>query len=159
MKIFSLLLILLIGFLGAHLWYLSERDQPYFDNRCFANINYIDETENAQFRFNGNISIDFSRNKSGLYNLSGMLEKDGKKYTLSRNVKFRYTNISGDSYHITITSHEIMQHDTAPENISTFAVKMFALSGEYSMNLARHNDNYITIGNTVSPVMNCVIHA
>ena len=52
-----------------------------------------------------------------------------------------------------------MAHDNVPADLSPLAIKIFFLSGEYSMHMTKNDNNFITIGNALSPLMNCVIQS
>jgi hypothetical protein len=142
---------------GALLWGIIVRPSAYIDDRCFARFTYEDGSEDQSFSFTGNVAFEFSKNKTGQFNLSGDMYSQGKKYIFSRYVKFNYTNTASNAYNVKILSHESLAHDNVPESLSSFAVKIFFLSGEHTMYMKKQGDSYITIGNTLSPVMNCVI--
>jgi hypothetical protein len=55
------------------------------------------------------------------------------------------------------TTKDIMAHDNVPEDITLLTTKIFGMEGEYVISLDKKDNNYITIANTLSPLMNCVI--
>ncbi|EMW0510102.1 hypothetical protein ACVD54_002149 [Enterobacter mori] len=144
---------------GALIWGMVNRTSAYIDDRCFANFTYTDNTNEKAFNFKGNIFFEFSKNKTGQFNLSGDVSYQGQNYTFSRYVRFNYVNIKNNAYRIKIISHEPMAHDNVPAAISPLAIKILFLTGEYSMYLHKHDNNFITIGNSLSPLMNCVIQS
>ncbi len=138
---------------------INHRTSTYLEDRCFANFTYTDNTDVNAFNFKGNIFLEFSKNKTGQFNLSGNVSYQGKDYTFSRYVRFAYSHLKNNAYKIKILSHETMAHDNVPAAISPFAIKILFLTGEYSMYLHKHDDSFITIGNSLSPLMNCVIQS
>lgn len=157
---FALTLSAVIATLTAtFFWGLMGHSSSYLDDRCFANFTYTDSTDSNAFSFKGNIVFEMSKNKTGQFNLSGDMGYQGKNYTLSRYVKFTYTNIKDNSYRVKVLSQETMAHDNVPADLSPLAIKIFFLSGEYSMHMTKNDNNFITIGNALSPLMNCVIQS
>ena len=138
------------------IWQVSERSGVYFDDRCFANITYVDASDKA-FLFRGNVTFEFDNNKTGVFNLSGNIDYQGKAYRLSRYITFTYNNINGNKYRMKTTTRDIMAHDNVPADLTPLATKIFGMEGEYMLYLHKKDDNYITIANTLSPLMNCVI--
>ncbi len=159
MKIVLVLAAIVLILAGMLVWGINDRTSGYLDDRCFANFTYTDSTSENAFNFEGNIFFEFSHNKTGQFNLSGDMSYQGKNYTFSRYVKFNYVNLRNNAYKIKILSQETMAHDNVPAELSPLAVKIFFLTGEYSMYLHKHNNSFITIGNALSPLMNCVIQS
>lgn len=156
MKLMTTLTLVVIALTGMLVWQLTQRAGTYFGERCFANITYIDTSDN-DFMFKGNVTFDFDKNKTGGFNLSGNINYQGKLYRLSRYITFTYHNVSGNQYRMKTTTKDIMAHDNLPKEIAPLASKIFGMEGEYAIFLNKKDDNYITIANTVSPLMNCVI--
>lgn len=144
---------------GTLLWGIIVRPSTYINDRCFANFAYKDGSNDQPFTFSGNVAFEFSEDKTGQSNLYGDIDYQGKNYTFSRYVKFKYLNTSSNAYTVKILKQEKLAHDNTPENLSSLAIKVFFLSGEHSMYMKKHGDSFITIGNTLSPVMNCVIQS
>lgn len=157
MKIALTLAAIALVLTGTLIWGINDRSSAYFDDRCFANFTYNDSNTSDALKFEGNILFEFSKSKTGQFTLFGDMTYQGKSYTFSRYVNFDYLLLKNNVYRIKILSQEAMPHDTVPTEIAPLAVKIFFLTGEHSMYLHKHDDSFITIGNTLSPLMNCVI--
>lgn len=156
MKLMTTLVLTMVTLIFLLTWQLSLRTDDYFNNRCFANITYIDASDSA-FLFKGNIMVEFNKNKTGSFNLSGDIDYQGRQYQLSRFITFTYHNVSGNQYRMNTTTKDIMAHDNVPKDITQLTTKIFGMEGEYAIFLEKRGNNYITIANTLSPLMNCVI--
>lgn len=138
------------------IWQITERTNVYYADRCFADVTYADAV-NQDLLFKGNITFEFNKKQTGVFNLSGNIDYQGYRYRLSRYVSFTYHNVHGNQYRMKNTTQEIMAHDNVPEETSKLVSKIFGLEGDYIVYLQKNNDNYITIANTLSPMLNCVI--
>lgn len=156
MKLMTTLVLTIITLIFLLAWQLSLRSGVYFEKRCFANITYVDDSDNALL-FKGNITVDFNKNETGVFNLSGNIDYQERQYRLSRYITFTYHNVSGNQYRINTTTKDIMAHDNVPEDLARLTTKLFGMEGEYVIALEKKDDNYITISNALSPLMNCVI--
>jgi hypothetical protein len=156
MKLMTTLAMAAVALICVLVWQLNQRAGTYFDERCFANITYVDASDN-DFLFKGNVTFDFNKNKTGIFNLSGNIDYQGHLYRLSRYITFTYHNVGGNQYRMKTTTKDIMAHDNVPKEIATLTTKIFGMEGEYAISLNKKDNNYITIANTLSPLMNCVI--
>ena len=146
MKLMTTLVLAVVALICLLTWQLSLRSGVYFDKRCFANITYVDASDHALL-FKGNITFEFNKNETGVFNLSGNIDYQGRQYRLSRYITFTYHNVSGNQYRM----------NNVPEDITLLTTKIFGMEGEYVISLDKKDNNYITIANTLSPLMNCVI--
>ncbi|MDX6041327.1 hypothetical protein [Scandinavium lactucae] len=156
MKLLATLLVAIVALTGLLIWQVKERAGVYFDNRCFANVNYGDSSDN-DLLFKGNVTFEFNENKTGMFNISGNIEYQGNYYRLSRYVTFTYDNVSGNQYRMISATKDIMAHDNVPADIEPLASKVFGLNGEYTVYLYKKDNNFITFANALLPLMNCVI--
>lgn len=156
MKLMTTLVLAVVALICLLTWQLSLRSGVYFDKRCFVNITYVDASDHALL-FKGNITFEFNKNETGVFNLSGNIDYQGRQYRLSRYITFTYHNVSGNQYRMNTTTKDIMAHDNVPEDITLLTTKIFGMEGEYVISLDKKDNNYITIANTLSPLMNCVI--
>lgn len=159
MKILLALSAVILILTATLIYGMYHRSSNYFDDRCYANFTYTGSKNDNAFNFHGNVFLELSNNKTGQFNLSGDVSYSGENYTLSRHVKFNYINIKNDAYRVHILSNEPMAHDNVPEEIAPLATKILLLSGEHSMYIHKYDNNLITIGNALSPLMNCVIQS
>lgn len=156
MKLFATLLAAIVALTGLLIWQLNERAGVYFDNRCFANANYDDSSDNSLL-FKGNVMFEFNENKTGMFNLSGNIYYQGDHFRLSRYVTFTYDNVSGNQYRMITATKYIMAHDNIPADIEPLASKVLGMNGEYTVYLYKKDNNFITFANALLPLMNCVI--
>ncbi|AVH17525.1 hypothetical protein CWR52_10060 [Enterobacter sp. SGAir0187] len=156
MKLMTTLTLAMVMLIFLLTWQLSLRSDVYFDKRCFANITYVGDSDSS-FLFKGNVTVEFNKDKTGAFNISGNVDYQGRQYQLSRFITFSYHNVSGNQYRMNTTTKDIMAHDNIPKNITPLTIKIFGMEGEYATFLEKRENNYITIANTLSPLMNCVI--
>lgn len=156
MKLMVTLLVAIASLTSLLIWQISKSSAVYYNDRCFANVTYVDASDNS-FLFNGNVTFEFSKNKNGIFNISGNIDYKGSRYHLSRYVAFTYNNINGNQYRMITSTKDVLAHDSLPENILPLATKIFGLNGEYTIYLNKKDNNFITIANTLAPLMNCVI--
>jgi hypothetical protein len=156
MKLTAILISVIVVLAVALFWGLSARSNVYLDGRCFANVSYGDSTQ-GNFGFKGNITFEFAKDKTGQFYLTGIVNYQNQNYILSRNVTFNYKNIIDNKYLVEVVGHGKKIRDNMPEDVSALAEKNFGLGGEYFIYLKNNNDNYITIGTPLSPMINCVI--
>jgi hypothetical protein len=157
MKVAAVLAMIIITLAGVLTWQVIEMPKPYFNDRCFANIFYVDAEDENALTFNGNVAFEFAKDKTGQFGISGFVTHNTKRYTFSRHIKFSYVNTSGNHYRIKMRSHEVLVHDNVPEEVSVFVVKMLSLDGEHMVYLQNNNSDVITVGDPLSPMFNCVI--
>lgn len=156
MKLVNTFVLTTVVLICLLIWQLSQRTGVYFDERCFANATYVDASDDALL-FKGNITFEFNKDRTGAFNISGNIGYQGHQYRLSRYVTFTYHNVRGNQYRMNTTTKYIMAHDNVPKDLTQLTTKIFGMQGEYIISLEKRNNNYITIANTLSPLMNCVI--
>ncbi|NDJ56485.1 hypothetical protein GWD52_05630 [Enterobacteriaceae bacterium 4M9] len=159
MKIVAILATTIIVLLATLIWQITDHRQIYFNERCFANIEYLDASSDNSLPFHGNIVFEFLTDQTGQFNLSGTISHNEKEYTFSRYVKFSYKNIVDNNYRLKIHAIEALSHDNVPEEISEFVIKRLTLSGERTIYLQKNDASVITIGNPLTPMFNCVIQS
>lgn len=156
MKLIATLLVAIIALTCLLIWQLNERAGVYFDDRCFGNVTYVDASDNA-LRFEGNVTFDFKKTNTGMFNLTGNIDYHENNYRLSRYISFTYDNVSGNQYRINTTTKDIMAHDNVPAELLPLVTRIFGMEGEYTIYLHKDDNNFITIANALSPLINCVI--
>ena len=138
-------------------WQQWRLAPAYFTKHCFSDLHYTDESSDHYFSFTGGVVFDFYSNRTGVLTVTGKLMKGDMTYGLSRFTRFNYRKSIGNNYMMTFTSENPTPHDDIPDEMAGAVLKMLGLTGEHSMYLQAHSDNFITIGNSSSPFLTCVI--
>lgn len=140
-------------------WQQWRMEPIYFTKNCFSDLNYTDASSDRTFMFTGGIVFDFYSNGTGVLTMTGKLKKDNETYGLSRFTQFSYRKSLGNNYIISFTSQKPTPHDDIPGEMAGTVLKMLGLTGEHSLYLQPHSDDFITIGNSSSPFLTCVIRS
>lgn len=140
-------------------WQQWRMAPAYFTKNCFSDLNYSDVSSARSFMFTGGVVFDFYSNRTGILTVTGSLKKDDVTYGLSRFTHFNYKKSIGNNYMISFTSEKPTPHDDIPDEMAGAVLNMLGLTGEHSVYLQPHSDEFITIGNSSSPFLTCVIRS
>lgn len=156
MKIKLTLVFILVLLVANCIRLIFLHNDKYLNLTCESTVHYIDNTHGKDFSFNGTIIFDFDKSKNGYFYLSGTTGNKIEKYVFSRYVKFEYKNEESNRYSVKIINIQKMGHDNVPDSFVPVIYSELNIADKPSLFISRSNENLLTLGTIVSPLLNCV---
>ncbi|OWB05043.1 hypothetical protein BV409_28050, partial [Klebsiella pneumoniae] len=71
-------------------------------------------------------------------------------------IKFEYKHEESNRYSVKIANIQKMGHDTVPDSFVPVIYSELNIADKPSLFISRSNENLLTLGTIVSPLLNCV---
>ncbi|HHO8349554.1 TPA: hypothetical protein ACRX1T_003597 [Klebsiella pneumoniae] len=132
------------------------QSEKYLNLTCESTVHFTDNSHGNDFLFNGTIIFDFEKSRNGYFYLSGTTGNKLEKYDFSRYIKFEYKHEESNRYSVKIANIQKMGHDTVPDSFVPVIYSELNIADKPSLFISRSNENLLTLGTIVSPLLNCV---
>lgn len=130
---------------------------PLENDLCKSTINYKLDDSNHNFEYNIFLNFNFTDTGKGYEHIRGVVVKDGKKYTLARNLDFSYQIRNNSNYEIIINDVKKLGQDDMPEGLVS---QYLAYTLPNSLTLLKINEigkHLILVSGLQGPVFICSI--
>lgn len=118
---------------------------------------YLTYDSSSQLSFETSISMRLSKDGSGIFSLEGTLTKNGKKWSLNRDVLFDYIKLKDNSIQMHKVRFLHYGQDNTPEDLFRETFLTVDSGSSRVLTITKMKNTYL-VGNRRTPVFTCVPH-